>query len=125
MKLIVLVLLSYVAFSQDTTQTCFTTKQVNDIATGVKVLKYKLAYTDTLVLEQSKTIAFQESRLKLKDTTIAGLNKIIRLHETNENLFAITNKKLEQIIAAQRPSLFESPVLWAVIGLGTGYLLFH
>lgn len=122
MKYLLIIMLALPVMAQDT---CFTSQELNNIATRMKVLKYKLAYSDTLALEQSKTIAFQESRLKLKDTTIAGLNKIIRLHETNENLFAITNKKLEQIIAAQRPSLFESPVLWAVIGLGTGYLLFH
>lgn len=122
MKWIVAILAcSVVALAQDT---CFTRLQLKSIVTGVKVMEYKLVYSDSLISEQGRTIAFQETLLKVRDSVITSQKKIIALHRTNEEMHAETRKQLEALVKQQNP-WHESPTLWAVIGLTAGYLLFH
>lgn len=109
----------------DTGLVCFTKKQVYQIATCVKTLEWRVAYLDTLQLEQSFTVAQLESSLKVKDTTISRQKREIALFRLNEELHAESERKLRELLIAQKPTIFQSPVLWAVLGLGTGYLLFH
>jgi hypothetical protein len=109
----------------DSSLVCFTAKQVRDIAFGVATMKWKLAYQDTLINEQSQQLASFETLMKLKDSSVATLKRQVALLEANEVLHTQAEIALRDLVNKSKPQLYENPVLWCLAGLGTGYLLFH
>lgn len=108
----------------DTGLVCFTAKQVKTIAVGVQTLKWRIAYQDTLIVEQSLEIATFETLCRIKDSSIATQKRQIAILRTNEELHAESETALKSIIEQNKPRLYEHPVLWVVVGLTTGYFLF-
>lgn len=128
MKHFIIFIVSCITLSgqaSDTGLVCFTKKQVDQIATCVKTLEWRVAYLDSIQLEESLTSARLESRLKVKDTTIVRQKREIAIFRLNEELHAESERKLRELLLQQKPTIFQNPVLWAVLGLGTGYFLFH
>ena len=102
----------------------FTPTEVQAIANRFRVLDYKLVLYDSLTYEYKQQIKDGARLVAIKDSIISKRDRQIRLLQDIESL----NKKIEQQlrdeIEAMKPTVFESPLLWGLVGFTTGYLVF-
>lgn len=101
----------------DTTKYYYFTKpEVLAITNGVKLLELKIATQDTLLsLYRQQTSDFK-SALRLSDSIIANQAQQIQLYKVNE----LNYEKLAEL---SKPSFWQSPILWGVLGLVSGLVL--
>jgi len=96
--------------SADTTKYYYFTKQeVLGLTNGIKLLEAKVLVRDTLLALYRSQVNDLQSLVRLNDSIIVKQSQQIELYKVNE----LNYQKLAEL---NKPTFWQSPVLWGIVG---------